>query len=1181
MLFEKTRTLLLRRSLILFVLLLLLLFSLSLSTCVAQAATVFKTAPVNPDFTAYIKAHDLNQVKNQTGSGHRLGHIPAPLDLSHLKGKKTSRLTSFPSSYDLRDLGKLTPVKDQGACGSCWAFATYASLESYLLPLEKRDFSENNMKNTHGFDWRPCGGGNQLIATAYLARWSGPIDEAGDPYSPYDGTSPTGLPPEKHVQHAYFIPDRSGPLDNDGIKQALMDYGAVFTSMYYNDNYYNSNHYTYYYDGSSYSNHAVAIVGWDDNFDRNLFPTPPPGDGAFIIKNSWGTGWGESGYFYLSYYDSNAGKDNVVFTAEAPANYHDIYQYDPYGWINSIGDGDSSIWFANVFNARDSGSLAAVSFYTAAPNSVYELYIYQDVAGTPESGTLAATQTGTLFYPGYNTIKLDTPVSLSPGQKYSVTVKLTTPGFNYPCPVESTRYGYDSNAASNPGESWASSDGATWQDLYGPGHGNVCLKAFTTAPTGPSITVTSPDGGERWKAGSTQTVSWTYTGDPGSQVKIELLKGGALDSVITAGTSTGSGGSGSYTWTVPETQAPGDDYAVRITSTSASFYYDISNDNFTIRGINEKVVLFIHDGSENNNKISNTSDYGYSTVKTILENETGLTVEEQNLSPITLSSLSDYHIVVFGSMLANREITQSEADALVTYVNQGGNLFLVGEFNYSTKWYNSFNKVGTSFNVLSDFNMITDPTDYYQNQNWPVVSEVQPHDVTGGVRQFVLPSASSLTVADPASAIAGTDQDANPAGASVLAVLETGTGRIVAAGDSNFLDNRFMSLYDNRILAGNIFSWLLEAQTGSSITVTAPNGGESWTAGTAQTVNWTYAGDPGSQVKIELLRSGALDSVITTGTSTGSGGSGSYTWTVPANQDPGNDYAVRVTSTSASSCSDTSDNYFTVVTASEITVGFDPAQITVYKNPVNPYSDEFMIGVKISGLTAGQEILSFHDKVSFDPGLLEVVKVELPANSFLNPVLYTGTEIDNATGQIDFNLARSDTAYPGSTGTVYKITMRAKNEGTATLQHSPADLRDGQNRTLAVDTSTAVVNISSITGDFTGDGTIDSNDLEIFSACWKHKTGDIGWNENLPGLPGSPFKQADIGPAAGAPPGLIIEPDGKVDFEDLSIFAWMWNWARSNTAGPTVPGHYPAALVAPPAVGVIPAGLEHYKYHSN
>jgi hypothetical protein len=108
--------------------------------------------------------------------------------------------------------------------------------------------------------------------------------------------------------------------------------------------------------------------------------------------------------------------------------------------------------------------------------------------------------------------------------------------------------------------------------------------AFTiVGPPPPSITVSVPNGAESWAAGTTQTIRWTYTGSPGSYVKIELYKGTALNRTITSSRSIGSNGNGSYTWAIPSSQSQGSDYTIKVTSTMNSSYTDISDGTFTIQ----------------------------------------------------------------------------------------------------------------------------------------------------------------------------------------------------------------------------------------------------------------------------------------------------------------------------------------------------------------------------------------------------------------------------------------------------------------------------------------------------------------------------------------------------------------------------------------------------------------------
>jgi C1A family cysteine protease len=444
-------------------------------------------SPPSEEFIKYLEKLEPQKWPKYSDDGYPLGLIPSPHDLSYFKDLPAVKIEALPASYDLRTTGKLTPIRNQGNCGSCWAFATYGSLESFLRPSENWDFSEQNLIDHHGFDWGPCAGGNTDISTAYLARWSGPIKEEDDPYI---YATLNELTVRKHVQDVIFIPPRSSSLNNDLLKQAMMTYGAVYASMYYKSTYYNSSTYAYYNWSEKVGAHGVDIIGWDDNFDKNKFTTPPPGNGAFIARNSWGMNWGQSGYFYVSYYDEFFARQefSAAFKAEPAVGYTVIYQYDPLGWVGSLGDGSDTGWFSNIFTATSFDPLLAVSFYAAGSPNTYEIYIYTDVnPGQPRSGTLANLESGSLNSPGYYTIPLKVGIALRPGQKFSVVVKQKTTNYNSPIPCEYPLKDYSSQATAHAGESFISSNGNTWSDLHTSWSGqyansNVCLKAFARLP---------------------------------------------------------------------------------------------------------------------------------------------------------------------------------------------------------------------------------------------------------------------------------------------------------------------------------------------------------------------------------------------------------------------------------------------------------------------------------------------------------------------------------------------------------------------------------------------------------------------------------------------------------------------------------------------------------------------------
>jgi uncharacterized repeat protein (TIGR01451 family) len=441
------------------------------------------------DNPSYNTSNSNNTTTSSSGSSG-LGYI-----FQEYPGYSSMDLSILPSYYDLRDLGRVTPVKDQGHAGTCWIFSAVASLESCLLPNETWNFSENNIKNLlskfypQGYDVANNGGWT-LWVLAYLARWSGPVNASDDPYNISNYVSPENLTVLKHLQDAIFVPPRNNPLDNNLLKEAIMNYGGVVSIMTFDDKYYNEAHSSFYSDKYSDVDHAICLVGWDDNYDKNNFQITPPGNGAFIVKNSWGTNWGEAGYFYISYYDAvlaNLMPDNdyypvnIVFNnAESTANYKQNYQYDPFGMIwyaNSTFEGCSTAAFMNVFQANTSNPLAAASFYTLTPNTTYQLYAIVNNIQTLVSQ-------GVMENAGYNTVRFSQLIPLIAGQQFKIMVNITSPGCLQPIAIEyaSTKK-YTSKATSSPGESFIFYDGV-WTDLNDTifnvyPQANLCLKAFT------------------------------------------------------------------------------------------------------------------------------------------------------------------------------------------------------------------------------------------------------------------------------------------------------------------------------------------------------------------------------------------------------------------------------------------------------------------------------------------------------------------------------------------------------------------------------------------------------------------------------------------------------------------------------------------------------------------------------
>ncbi|MCP4213228.1 MAG: hypothetical protein GY765_01170 [bacterium] len=445
----------------------------------AEENAKLQAAPLNPEFIQYINEGKLNiQYTDKTG------RIPSPVSLSHVRpaAKRRGTVTPpYPTRYDLRDYSKVTGVRDQGSCGSCWAHATYASMESCYSLTEFMDFSEQDMVDNNGFDDAGCDGGNSWVSTAYLARWSGAVLEADVPYG-VRAVSDNSALVSHHMQQSIWIPQRANGLDNDILKHSITTYGALYIGIYADETsvYYNSATSAYYVDGDITPNHDVTIVGWDDDYSASNFRLTPPGNGAFIVKNSWGTNFGMDGYFYVSYYDQTL-TDPVCFSHTGEyTNYGNNYQYDTYGWLTSYGYGTTVAYGANVFTANSNQPIQAVGLYINDSNVQLDISVYKGVSGGPVNGTLASSKSTTIAYPGFYTIPLDAHVPVANGEAFSVVVRYENDSYTYPIPCEVPYPGFASNVTANAGESFISTNGTSWEDVSGSSDQiNVCIKAFS------------------------------------------------------------------------------------------------------------------------------------------------------------------------------------------------------------------------------------------------------------------------------------------------------------------------------------------------------------------------------------------------------------------------------------------------------------------------------------------------------------------------------------------------------------------------------------------------------------------------------------------------------------------------------------------------------------------------------
>lgn len=426
----------------------------------------------------------------------------------------------YPGTYNANEERFVTEVKNQRNTSLCWAFSLASNLETSLLTREQKyyDLSEEQL----AYFWAnrvndPLGNtpndkitrtqsdyhgtGNGRVASFFLSTWSGMTTEEKVPFQSSAVTWPDSL---AYDTSAYMEDAIFSQYTVDRTKQLLMEYNSVSAMIYMLDNYYYPDTASYSCPQSGLVNHAVTIVGWDDTYSKENFPSASGvnNDGAWIVKNSYGKNWGKNGYFYLSYEDksiTNLVSNTAVTTPAYPNNY--FYDGAAAGTVtfpgNTINNGYyvSNIFKATAGNGKDE-ELGEIVTAVPQDNTDFQIQVYTDLKNTsdPTSGTPAYAEPVDYTQPlaGIHTIHLNTPVKIPQGTFYSVVIRI--PDGSNKFYVEKTTTStswFTATAGIDPDQSFFSTSGKKWYDA-GNHQYNCCFSVKAHTKTLDSSTVVTP-----------------------------------------------------------------------------------------------------------------------------------------------------------------------------------------------------------------------------------------------------------------------------------------------------------------------------------------------------------------------------------------------------------------------------------------------------------------------------------------------------------------------------------------------------------------------------------------------------------------------------------------------------------------------------------------------------------------
>ena len=482
--------------------------------------------------------------------------VPVRGTLPRVKGR-------LPASYDSRAQGLVTSVKDQDTAGICWAFSAVSAMETDairqgLADVNTVDWSEAHLawfaansrttdKNdpTYGDGTKSTfrqiynEGGNAYMAVAALARGTSMAEETDFPF-----------PGDYHGKKSYNESDRyvsvmhlaeSETIDcfedadpealREEIKQAIMEHGSV-TAMFYSfapNEYYNTTTIdgvtsTAYYqnltDNILRCDHMITIVGWDDNYSTDHFfkKARPQNNGAWLVKNSWGTEVEivTDGYVYISYEEPTL-SDFTAYTALPADAYNKTYQYDGFACAFALDFApEDHAAAANVFTASETGYLDRVGYSTMIGDqtAVIEVYNHLKNAADPESGKLVCSVEVNDRYSGYHSVVLPKKAYLQAGDVFSVVVRAAE-GKGIAVPIEAN-LPLERIYSAQAGQSflkWEEDGSSEWLDASTCGNRNIFAGAVYSLCNVPIKAMTVPTSAHTHAWGDVTTTAPTCTDD--------------------------------------------------------------------------------------------------------------------------------------------------------------------------------------------------------------------------------------------------------------------------------------------------------------------------------------------------------------------------------------------------------------------------------------------------------------------------------------------------------------------------------------------------------------------------------------------------------------------------------------------------------------------------------------------